>query len=197
MYDYRRMSPEERKQILLNRRERGFPLHAPPHLHQVEGNYLITATCYEHRSIFDCPDDLSFLAEGTLNAFTAQGLRIPAWVFLPNHYHLLLETRDLSIISEILRLWHSRSATLINSRQHERGRKVWYRFSDRLIRNERHYWATFNYIHYNPVKHGYIERAEEWIWSSLHEHLETYGRKWLTDTWRNYPVKDYGKEWDW
>ena len=47
-------------------------------------------------------------------------------------------------------------------------RKVWYRFSDRGMRSEGHFFASINYIHANPVKHGYVEKATEWPWSSLH-----------------------------
>ena len=197
MYDYRKMTPEEQQCVLQQRRERGFPLHAPPHFRSVSGTYLITSTCYEHRPIFEHPDDLSWLADEALNAFTAANLPHPAWVFLPNHYHVLLETEDLSIVSEVLRLLHSRVATTINGRHHQRGRRVWYRFSDRLIRSERHYFASVNYIHYNPIKHGYVDRMGNWPWSSLHEYMEVQGEEWLGRIWKTYPVKNYGKGWDW
>jgi putative transposase len=197
MYDYRKMTPEEKQIILQQRRERGFPLHAPPHFRSISGTYLITSACYEHRSIFEAPDDLSWLAEQMLDAFSIADLPHPAWVLLPNHYHILVETRDLSIVSEVLRLLHSRTATTINSRHRQRGRKVWYRFSDRLMRNERHYFATVNYIHYNPIKHGYADRMSNWPWSSVHEYAETQGEEWLTQTWRAFPVGDYGQGWDW
>ena len=197
MYDYRKMTPEEQRRVLQQRRERGFPLHAPPHFRDVSGTYMITSTCYEHRPIFEQPDDLSWLVDEALNAFTAANLPYLAWVFLPNHYHVLLETQDLSIVSEVLRLLHSRVATIINGRHHQRGRKVWYRFSDRLIRSERHYFASVNYIHYNPIKHGYVDRMGSWLWSSLHEYMEAQGEEWLVRIWKTYPVKNYGKGWDW
>ena len=158
MYDYRKMTPEEKQNILQQRRDRGFPLHAPPHLRGISGTYLITSACYEHHPIFEIPDDLSWLADQILDAFSAAKLPHPAWVLLPNHYHILVETRDLSVVSEVLRLLHSRTATAINGRHRQRGRKVWYRFSDRLIRNERHYFATVNYIHHNPV--STVHRAD-------------------------------------
>jgi len=41
-------------------------------------------------------------------------------------------------------------------------RKVWYQFTDRMIRGEAHYFSTLNYIHYNPVKHSYTKRMDEW-----------------------------------
>ena len=61
MYDFRKMSPEEQQRILQSRRERGFPLHAPPHLRGVNGEYLITAACFNHQHIFGNPDE-SFVA---------------------------------------------------------------------------------------------------------------------------------------
>ena len=82
------------------------------------------------------------------------GLPCNAWVFLPNHYHVLLDTEGLGIVSEVLRLLRSRVATDIYGRHHQQGRRVWYRYSDRMIRSAGHHWATVNYIHYNPVKHG-------------------------------------------
>lgn len=196
MYDYRQMSPEERRLILAQRRRRGFPQHAPPHFKGVGGVYLLTAACYEHCHIFENPDDLSWLTDESLGTFHTTDLQYTAWVFLPNHYHIRLETPDIQIVSETLRLLHSRTATMINKRHKQRGRKVWYRFSDRLIRNENHYLATLNYIHYNPVQHGYVE-ITEWPWSSAHEYIAAFGEAWFDRIWRAYPVKDYGKGWDW
>ncbi len=197
MYDYRKMTPEERQLVLQERRERGFPLHAPPHFRGVSGEYLITAACYEHRSIFSHPDDLSWLVDEVLGALIAAELPHPAWVFLPNHYHILLETEDLSIVSEVLRLLHSQVATAINGRHRQRGRQVWYRFSDRMIRSERHHFASVNYLHYNPIKHGYVDRMGAWPWSSVQDYMEARGKEWLAHTWKAYPIGDYGKGWDW
>ena len=197
MYDYRKMTPEERKRVLEERRARGFPLHSPPHFRGVGGDYLITAACYEHRPIFQNPGDLSWLADEVLSALSGAELPYYAWVFLPNHYHILLGTEDLSIVGEVLRLLHSRVATAINGRHRQRGLQVWCGFSDRCIRSERHHWASVNYLHENPIKHGYVDRMTAWPWSSIQEYVEKYGKEWVTQTWRDYPIGDYGKGWDW
>jgi hypothetical protein len=60
------------------------------------------------------------------------------------------------------------------------------------VRNEGHYYHALNYLHYNPVKHGYVEGPYDWPWSSVHLYHETYGREWLRDHWVEYPV---GKGW--
>ena len=197
MYDSLKMTTQKKQEVLQLRKERGFPLHAPPHFRNVSGTYLITSACYEHRPIFEDPDDLSWLTEELLTALSDADLPHPAWVVLPNHYHILVETEDLATVSEALRLLHSRAATKINGRQHRRGRRVWYRFSDRLIRSERHYFASVNYVHYNPIKHGYVDRMGAWPWSSLPMYVEERGKEWLSHTWKTFPVKDYGKGWDW
>jgi putative transposase len=197
VYDYRKMTSEERQCVLRERSTRGFPLHSPPHFHGMSGTYLITAACYEHRPIFEGLEDLSYLTDEMLNALMAAAIQPQAWVFLPTHYHFLAHAEDIGIVSETLRLTHSRIATRINSRQQARGRKVWYRFSDRMIRDDRHYLATINYIHYNPVEHGYVDDSGMWAWSSIHNYVEVQGDRWLAHTWKEYPIQDYGRGWDW
>ena len=37
----------------------------------------------------------------------------------------------------------------------------------------------------------------DWPWSSLNEYIEIQGKEWIERTWKEYPVGDYGKGWDW
>ena len=92
MYDYRKMTPQERQHVVYERRQRGFPWHAPPHIRQISGEYLITAACFEHKPIFADPAGLSLLLDQTLEALVEAELPGHAWVFLLNHYHALLDT---------------------------------------------------------------------------------------------------------
>jgi len=76
-------------------------------------------------------------------------------------------------------------------------RRVWYKFVDTYIRIEAHCQVAFNYIHYNPVKHGHVLDPYEWPWSSLSLYDEDKGRDWLRDQWKTYkPSDDFGKGWD-
>ncbi len=34
------------------------------------------------------------------------------------------------------------------------------------LRLPKDYWKVLNYIHQNPVKAGFVEKAEEYLWSS-------------------------------
>jgi len=42
------------------------------------------------------------------------------------------------------------------------------RFWEHRIRDDKDYETHINYIHYNPVKHGYVTAAKEWPYSSFH-----------------------------
>jgi len=118
-----------------------------------------------------------------------------AWVVLPNHYHVLVKTELLSFGRRLGRL-HNGLSTQWNREDKTPGRKVWYRFSDRAIRSDRHLMAAVNYIHANPVRHGLVDVATDWPWSSLASYVQRYGLDTLRSWWRDYPVDDMGRGWD-
>jgi len=58
------------------------------------------------------------------------------------------------------------------SRQRKGERGIWQRrYWEHLIRNDRDYQLHADYIHYNPVKHGYVKHAVDWPYPSIHEHI--------------------------
>ena len=99
------------------------------------------------------------------------------------------------VISELGRL-HGRTSHRWNGEEQKRGRQVWCKAVDRGMRSEAHYWATMNYVHHNPVKHGYVARWQDWPYSSAIEYLAAVGKARAEEIWRDYPILDYGKGWD-
>jgi putative transposase len=196
MYEYRKLTPEERQKLVEERLNQGHPPHQPPHLALDQACYLLTAACYEHRHHLQTPTRRQQLLDQLFEQFILEGMVVLAWVILTNHYHLLVQVTTFEVLSDIFKQVHGRSSFEWNKADKAQGRKIWYRYSDRLIRSERHYYTTLNYIHYNPVKHGLVASPYDWQWSSVHWYLEEYGRDWLRDLWRRYPVRDYGQKWD-
>jgi putative transposase len=41
-----------------------------------------------------------------------------------------------------------------------------HRFYDHVIRNDKDWARHMDYIHYNPVKHGFVLKPEDWDYSS-------------------------------
>ncbi|MFA5874975.1 MAG: transposase, partial [Anaerolineales bacterium] len=147
-YEYRKLTPKEREDVVLYRREHGYPLHAPPHPFREAGYYLITAANFEHAPVMDSADrrtEFEMLLLGALRGIQAE---LIAWVILPNHYHMLIDVESLDSVSAALKYLHGKTSRQWNLEDNlTEKRRVWYRFSDRLMRSEKQLHQTFNYIH--------------------------------------------------
>ncbi len=198
MYEYRRLTPQERKKIVALRISRGYPPHAPPHPFRGEGYYFISAANFEHQTIMNSIQRRTEFEIALLEKFRDINASVDGWVILPNHYHLLAQVESLDLVSQQLQKLHGATSHQWNREDGlQNKRKVWYRFSDRMIRNEWHYFATLNYIHHNPVRHKCCRHANEWMWSSIHLYLEDYGKDWLVDKWNRFkPGEKFGRGWD-
>ena len=197
-YEYRKLSPHEREKIVEERRQRGFPLHQPPHPFREAGCYLITAANFEHANIMDMPERRSEFQDMLLKGFQEMRAEIIGWVILLNYYHILINVESLDLVSNLLKQIHGSTSHEWNQQDGLTGkRKVWYRYADRMMRNEIHLNQTLNYIHYNPVKHGLVQDVYDWPWSSLFWYEDDKGRDWLRAQWEKYkPPVDFGKDWD-
>ena len=52
-------------------------------------------------------------------------------------------------------------------------RDIWQRrYFDNLIRDEADFQAHLNYIHYNPMKHGYVKQVKDWPYSTYSRWVE-------------------------
>jgi putative transposase len=183
------MTPEERAVVVEARRQRGYPLHAPPHPYRNAGWYCITAANYEHVRIMASPMRRSALEDRLLVELRAVKADVTGWVVLTNHYHVLAGVESLDQLSLALKRTHGITARAWNLEDGLTGqRKVWYKFRDRRIRNERHDYHALSYIHYNAVKHGYVDSPYDWLWCSVQHYCDTLGREWLREQWVRHPI---------
>ncbi len=61
---------------------------------------------------------------------------------------------------------------LSKSRKQKGERGIWQRrFWEHVIRDENDYQRHVDYIHYNPVKHGFVKRPVDWRYSSIHRYI--------------------------
>ncbi|MBI4470149.1 MAG: transposase [Acidobacteria bacterium] len=158
---------------------------------------MISAACYEHAPIIGKSPERKTECEAAVCSLCREfSADLYAWCILPNHYHLLIRTDRIRNLLEALGKFHGRSAFAWNGEDDRRGRKVWANCFERRVRSERHFWATLNYVHHNPVHHGYVKQWADWPWSSAAAFLEEVGRERAMDIWKRYPLLDYGKKWD-
>jgi putative transposase len=189
-YDYRKMTLEEQREIVLARRAEGHPFHSPPHMIRAPGYFLITAACYEHASILSSPQRRTEFEARLLSSLRETKIDIDAWVILTNHYHILIHVPDFTLIPAFFKRLHNGTSYEWNRADGCSGkRKVWYHYFDHFIHDEDQYYQAMNYIHYNPVKHAYVDDPYTWEWSSLGLYEEIEGREWLRKTWSSFPPR--------
>ncbi len=194
-YEYRKMTLEEREEVVRQRREAGYPLHAPPHPFRNAGYYFITAANYEHAHVMDSPARRTEFEGRLAQVMQEIQAELVGWVILSNHYHFLAGVASLDDISAALKQLHGSTSFEWNKADGLSGkRRIWYKFSDRFIRNDRHFYCALNYIHVNPLKHGYVRDPYDWPWMSLQNYQDAKGRDWLREKWENYPPGDFGEE---
>jgi putative transposase len=198
MYDWRKMTEAQRRELLEVRKAAHRPWHSPPHrLESGACQFIVSAACYEHAPIIGRdPDRMDQMAERLLEMGRALCDVLFAWCVLPNHYHLVVQTVSIERLLRAVGQLHGRTSYQWNGQEGCRGRQVWFSAVEREMRSDRHLWASINYVHHNPVKHGYVARWHDWPWSSARAFLEEVGEEQAKLVWREYPIRDYGKGWD-
>ena len=139
---------------------------------------------------------MTALSRRLLGAVAGAGYGCGGWVALPNHYHLLLKLPSLDGVGRVLGAVHAKSAAYANLRDGTPGRQVWYRYSDRRVRSERHFGACLHYLFLNPVKHSHADDPRDWRWSSLSAWIGRNGEERFADLRLRYPLREFGRGWD-
>ncbi|WP_435686092.1 REP-associated tyrosine transposase [Sedimenticola selenatireducens] len=105
---------------------------------------------------------------------------IDAFVVLPDHLHAIWTLpegdSDFAMRWLLTKAGFSRQMPMVERRSASRKGKgergIWQRrYWEHLIRDMGDYQRHVDYIHYNPVKHGYVEHAVKWPYSSLHRYI--------------------------
>jgi len=59
------------------------------------------------------------------------------------------------------------------SKQKHRETTIWQRrFWEHLIRDDNDFEKHVDYIHWNPVKHGYVQQIRDWPYSTFHHYVK-------------------------
>lgn len=144
----------------------------------VGGTYFFTLTLKDRRS-----DLLVRHIDLLRNALQQMKRRRPftlfAVVVMPDHLHLLVQMpQGDSNYSARLRDFKALFVKSLRAagepiRLNNRGdADIWQaRFWEHMIRDEQDFAAHVAYIHFNPVKHGYVQRVVDWPYSSFHRYV--------------------------
>ena len=165
--------------------------------YQPGGQYFLTVVTYERRPLLTGPLARQLLREAWKTTAARFPFRVEALCLMPDHIHCIWtlpeNDADFSVRWNQIKSQFSKAYmgateqpdSIRGNRSTSRKRRgeatIWQRrFWEHLIRDEHDFARHVDYIHYNPVKHGLVEWAGEWRWSSFHRYLSEglYDREW-------------------
>ncbi|WP_295466354.1 transposase [uncultured Pseudomonas sp.] len=122
-------------------------------------------------------DHIGLLRAAIRQVKAAHPFEILGMVVLPDHLHALwrlpADDGDYPLRWNLIKVGFSSQlpplTTVQLSRRLKRERGLWQRrYWAQRMKDEQDLQRHLDYIHGNPVKHGYTHRAEEWPYSSIH-----------------------------
>jgi putative transposase len=145
------------------------------------GTYFFTVVTHGRRPILIYPEVRHALREGINKVRQTMPFSIEAWVLLPDHLHTIwtLPEHDAKFGSRwaVIKNCVTKGCGKLlgsgerikKSRHNRKEGGVWQRrFWEHVIRDEADFHRHLDYIHWNPVKHGYVKNPIDWPYSTLH-----------------------------
>lgn len=145
--------------------------------------YFFTVVMFERRPLFADADNAALLRQAFETVKTLHPFVIDALVLLPDHLHCLwtqpegddnFSSRWMSIKREFTRHCAPQYKALVSpARRTKREQAVWQRrFWEHCIRDDADFQRHCDYIHWNPVKHGYAKTPATWPYSTFQRFVE-------------------------
>lgn len=138
--------------------------------YQQQGCYFFTVVTYNREKILLEPDNVVRLRRSFSHVMKKLPFKMDAVVILPDHLHCIWrlppDDDDFSTRWRLIKRYFSIGIDASLTKRSEK--KVWQRrFWEHLLRNEKDWQRHMDYIHYNPVKHGYVQNPGDWPYGSF------------------------------
>ena len=151
----------------------------------------LTIVSYNRKDIFI--DNINLLRSAFKNAKQYFDFEIVAICILPNHIHMILNPQNIKeypkIITSIKYYFSNNYDVGVETPTYgyiNKGEKGVFqrRFFEHTICSQEELNNHINYIHYNPVKHGYVKCVKDWEYSSFLKFAENnyYDINWESST---------------
>jgi putative transposase len=145
---------------------------------------FITAVCYKRTPLLQPNGEKERLLNIMREVKRDLPFRMLAYVILDDHFHWILkpESGNFSKIMQSIKLRFARR--FIKDNQIMGNSNIWQRrFWDHVIRDDSDFHRHLDYIHYNPVKHGYVSKPHAYSWSSFPNYVDKgyYQLNWGSD----------------
>ena len=146
-------------------------------------SYFFTVVTYRRQRIL-CDEPIRNALRVAIEKVRASHpFEINAWVLLPDHLHCVwtLPEGDADFSSRWMKIKRSvslacgeeyrRDDWVTQSKLKHRESTLWQRrFWEHQIRDTEDFARHVDYIHFNPVKHGQVQRVVDWPYSTFHRY---------------------------
>ena len=132
---------------------------------------FITQIINQRQPAFHDQKSIALLQDTLRYTKEKHSFKMLAYVILPDHFHMLIQPDGESNFSQIMHAMKGRFTRAYKKRFSMTDHiNFWQkRFWDHVIRDENDLENHFHYIHYNPIKHGYVDHPQNWKHSSYQQ----------------------------
>ena len=117
---------------------------------------------------------------------------IKAVVILPEHFHMIINPKNARDYPNIIKTIKQHFSKHCDPRYYQHIKQsesrtqagyqpIWQKkYYEHTIRDESDFECRFNYVHFNPVKHGLVKKVKDWPFSSFHRYVAKgiYDQNW-------------------
>ena len=142
-------------------------------------------------------DNIEILRKSFALSIKKYRYKLDAVVIMPEHFHMIITPKSAEdypkIVSHIKRAFtygldssikDRAKESLSASKEKRKYSGVWQkRFFEHTIRNKEDFKLRFDYIHFNPVKHGLVKKVSDWEYSSFHKYVKI---GWYHQDWGDF-----------
>ena len=147
------------------------------------GSFFFTLVTAERAPLFADKANITVLRSAFRRVRSQRPFVLKAMVVLPDHLHCIWtlppHDADFSTRWRLIKTWftkHCDSALRTEaSKARTPGgeRRLWqYRYWEHVLRDESDLRRHIEYIHFNPVKHGYVKAPIDWPYSSFRRYVK-------------------------
>ena len=135
--------------------------------------WFFTVVTRDRRPLFNDPETLDLLRNSIIRCRARYPFKMDAWVALPDHIHCVWSLpgndRDYSRRWSVIKRLFTQGY-----REHTSENPPFWqsRFWAHRIDDEADYRHHIDYIHINPVKHGYVDLPGMWGSSSFQQYVD-------------------------
>jgi REP element-mobilizing transposase RayT len=142
--------------------------------------YYITVKAGAGELLFRDDKDYAYFLDILKERKEKYNFKLYAFCLLPNHYHLLIETKEQNI-SKIMQAINTSYSLYFNNRYKRQGHLMAGRFQMKVVNKDQSLLELSYYIHLNPLRVGLTKAPEEYYFSSYLEYTKDVDCAFLID----------------